>query len=87
MVSRAQIKALAMAYCKLLEAEEILEVREATFDILADKFMGEMQEHPMNEGKMWERDEAYHLTCEDCQLKAGAIALKIVDAWMAEEKD
>jgi hypothetical protein len=85
MVSKEQIKALALAYTRMAEAEEVLEVESTTFQVLADKFMGDMQARPENEGKMWERDEPFHLTCSDCQVSAGLLAVKIIEGWKEDE--
>jgi len=80
-----RIKALAAAYEKFEYLREEFEVAETTFEILANKMMKEMQEHPANEGKMWEKDEPFHLSCEDCMGHAGRVALKIVRE--ADEND
>jgi len=85
MVSDEEIKALALAYTRKAEAEEVLEVESATFEVLADEFMGDMQARPENEGKNWERDEPYHLTCNDCQTSAGLLAVKIVEGWKEDD--
>ncbi len=60
-----------------VRVQRMMDKLEDEFD-LADELMPYVNAHQVNEGTMWERHEAFHVGCPDCQLTTARLAHKIV---------